>query len=217
MTEIAFVDCETTGLDPDRHEIWELAIIKADHDPDVGVVNETEYVWQFPVDLSVADPMALRIGRFYERRSKVRPSGDVAALCRIAYPSTPAKWDSTSRIEAAELIARLLDGRHMVGAVPSFDAKFLERFLRRHGHCPTWHYHLVDVEALAAGWLAGAKPDWLAADVKESQEYAADTARPPWKSDDLTRAVGVEITEDDRHTALGDARWAMATYKAVLG
>lgn len=27
MTVLAFVDTETTGLDPDRHEIWEVALI----------------------------------------------------------------------------------------------------------------------------------------------------------------------------------------------
>lgn len=216
MTEIAFVDCETTGLDPDCHEIWELAIITADHDPDVGVVNDTEYVWQFPVDLSVADPIALRIGRFYERRHKMAPSADVGVLCRVAWPSSPSKWDGTTRHDAAELIARLLDGRHMVGAVPSFDANFLERFLRKHHHCPTWHYHLVDVEALAAGALASRWRGYAHSPNEEAGANAA-VAQLPWKSDDLTRAMGVEIAEEDRHTALGDARWAMATYEAVLG
>ena len=59
-----------------------------------------------------------------------------------------------------------------------------------------WHYHLVDVEALAAGKLGIA---------------------PPWKSDELSAALGVTITEDDRHTALGDAKWAMRIYDAVMG
>ena len=39
---------------------------------------------------------------------------------------------------------------------------------------------------------------------------------PPWKSDDLSRACGVTPPEgDDRHTALGDARWVMAWYDAM--
>jgi oligoribonuclease (3'-5' exoribonuclease) len=27
---VCFVDCETTGLDPDRHEIWEVGLITPD-------------------------------------------------------------------------------------------------------------------------------------------------------------------------------------------
>lgn len=26
-TQLAFVDTETLGLDPDRHEVWEIAVI----------------------------------------------------------------------------------------------------------------------------------------------------------------------------------------------
>lgn len=44
-----------------------------------------------------------------------------------------------------------------------------------------------------------------------------DNARPPWKSDALSRAVGVDPEQFDRHTALGDAYWAKAIYEAVMG
>lgn len=57
MTALAFVDTETTGLDPDFHEIWEVGLI----------VNDEERLWQLPVDLKRADPKALEIGRFHER------------------------------------------------------------------------------------------------------------------------------------------------------
>lgn len=57
---LAFVDCETTGLDPDRHEVWEVALIlRAD-------AGETSQVWQLPVDLGRAEAKALEVGRFYE-------------------------------------------------------------------------------------------------------------------------------------------------------
>lgn len=46
----------------------------------------------------------------------------------------------------------------------------------------------------------------------------ADEIGLPWKSDDLSRACGVEPpTEDERHTALGDARWVMRLYDAITG
>jgi hypothetical protein len=66
----------------------------------------------------------------------------------------------------------------------------------------------VDVEALAAGYIAEkSAPD----------EELRTVAVPPWDSTDLSRAVGVEPREFDRHTALGDAKWARAIYDAVLG
>lgn len=41
---------------------------------------------------------------------------------------------------------------------------------------------------------------------------------PPWRSDDLSRTCGVEPPSDDeRHTALGDARWALRWYDAMTG
>jgi hypothetical protein len=72
--------------------------------------------------------------------------------------------------------------------------------------CPSWHYHLIDVEALAVGYLAG--------------RGSADLFHPsalPWKSDDLSAALGITVRDEDRHTALGDAKWARAIYDAVMG
>jgi hypothetical protein len=50
--------------------------------------------------------------------------------------------------------------------------------------------------------------------------YAANQGQlitPPWDSDQLMEAIGVPVPSDEqRHTALGDAQWAMATYDAVM-
>jgi DNA polymerase III epsilon subunit-like protein len=178
MGGVVFVDTETTGLDPDRHEIWEVALI----------VDGREYVWQLPVDLGRADARALEVGRYHER-------------------TDPRTWTPPSAV--AEFFARLTRGRHLVGAVVSFDEERLRRLLRAHGACPEWHYHLIDVEALAVGYLHG-------------YEHGRDDSLPveiglPWDSEALSREVGVNPDLFDRHTALGDARWAKAIYEAVIG
>ena len=62
--------------------------------------------------------------------------------------------------EAAALaeIEKITRGAHLVGAVVSFDAEVLAARMRAHGISPSFHYHLIDVEALAVGWLAGSEP-----------------------------------------------------------
>jgi DNA polymerase III epsilon subunit-like protein len=179
---LAFVDTETTGLDPERHEVWEAALILRADDG-----TETEREWQLPVDLGRADAIALQVGHYYERFDK-----------------NHAPFGSTTR-EFAHEFAELTHGAHLVGAVPSFDDAFLKRLLRANGACPGWHYHLVDVEALALGYLAG-----------QGENRGPLALHPPWKSDDLTRALGINPEAFEKHTALGDARWARAIYDHVM-
>lgn len=184
---LAFVDTETTGLDPDLHEIWEVGLILSE--PGGG-----EYHWFLPVDLGRADAFALKIGHFHDRHDDY--------------------WKNlTPLAEFAACFADMTRGCHMVGAVPSFDDERLRKLLRANGACPEWHYHLIDVEALAVGFLAS--------QARELAYSCAADFRPiglPWKSDDLSRACGVEPPGDDeRHTALGDARWAKRLYEAICG
>lgn len=198
VSEIAIVDSETTGLDSDRHEIWDLSIITADHSSEIGIVNETEHTWMIDCDLSTADPTGLRVGRYYERTKGMRPAD-------FEHPS-----------DVAEEIAYLLDGRMVIGAVPDFDTRFLTRLLRRHGHVPTWHYHLVDVENLVAGYLAGKAHD--DASVDGSRDWTLlEAVMPPYKSEDLSRLIGVEPNDFERHTSMGDCRWVLAQLRAVYG
>lgn len=202
MTTLAFVDTETTGLDPDRHEVWEAGLILRYEDD-----TEVEYCWQLPVDLGKADAVALTIGRYYERwngfdngRTAVKYGGHSGKYERLGVGAEGIAG-------FAAMFALLTHGAHLVGAVPSFDDAFLKRLLRANGACPGWHYHLIDVEALAAGWLARHSL------LDHTEDF---DARPPWNSNDLSRAVGVDPDEFDRHTALGDARWAKAIYDAVM-
>ena len=197
MTKLCFVDCETTGLDPQVHEIWELAIIEretvqADDAGGERITRRAEHVWTLDVErLPMAMPDALRVGRYYERHE----AGLGVARAHEAMAPAGIAVD----------VAQMTAGAHLVGAVPSFDAAFLQTWLAGAGLVHAWHYHLIDVEALAAGWLA------------RHPLGPGSVARPPWDSGELSRAVGVDPDEFDRHTAVGDARWAEAIYDAVMG
>lgn len=198
VARVCFVDCETTGLDADRHEVYEIGLIV--RQPSGG--PDHEYRWWLRVDLDRADPTALRIGRYFERHPdqwSLRltrqwwPDSDTGVLVETGSSLSP---QPVSIEDAAESLMRLTAGAHLVGAVPSFDDGFLSKLLRANNCCPGWHYHLVDVEALIAGKLG---------------------IPPPWDSNELSRKVGVDPDQFDRHTALGDARWAKAIYDAIMG
>jgi DNA polymerase III epsilon subunit-like protein len=187
--KIVFLDTETTGLDSDRHEIWEIgAIVRTDDGGD-----DMEWAWQIRPLMTTADPTGLRIGRYYER---IEVGANLPGSARLT--ASPPNLDRGLWLEAREVaqdLAPLLDGAILVGAVPDFDARFLTRFLREHHQAPTWHYHLVDVETLAAGAIQLA---------------------PPWNFDALLATYGLAYDEADRHTALGDARMARDLYDAVM-
>lgn len=101
----------------------------------------------------------------------------------------------SSAAVVAERVAHWTHGATVVGANPAFDTFVLERLLHQQGIAPAWHYRLVDVEALAAGHLG----------------------RPPASLVDTATALGIPFPENQQHTALGDARMALAIYDLVLG
>jgi DNA polymerase III epsilon subunit-like protein len=139
-------------------------------------------VWEIgDIDLAGADPAALRIGRFYERH----PFGTGRGMATRVYRES----------DALLTIEQYTRDATIVGAVPWFDTEVLDRRMRAHGILPSWHYHLADVETLAAGALGVA---------------------PPWDFDQLLLAHGLKYDEAERHTALGDARIVRDLYDAVL-
>ena len=194
---VVFVDTETISLNRDHRHLWEIAIIW--QTPDGAWKEESRTLKDVP--LEEAEPAALRIGRFYERyRQEKAVRRELAAI-----------W-----------VEERTRGKHLVGAVPSFDEERLWGLLKAYGQCPGWHYHLIDVEALAAGFIMGRETEYSPSTgqprLKENHSpLLVETARPPWNSNELSENVGVSPDDFDRHTALGDARWAKAIYEKVIG
>lgn len=200
--KLAFVDLETTGLNPDYSSIWEIAIIIR-----VPSGREYEHHWQIrqtEIHLRDADPKALEIGRYYERMVVSKEM----AYAQITPDGHPV---GVSRRALMDNVAGLLTDAVMIGSNPAFDAAFLRVFL----DSSPWHYRTIDIATLAAGFRFGqAKSGAYGGDFT----FATDYPQLPYKSYDLSRAVDVEPpTADVAHTALGDARWAMAVYDAVTG
>lgn len=174
---VVFIDTETLGLDPDHNPVWEVGMIL----PNGGECQLQVAVT--PRQIALAHPKALEISGFHERYD-------------------PHRAFSPGRI-ANCLSTWIPQGAHLAGAVVSFDEERLRRLLWAHGRSVPWHYHTIDVEALAVGYLAGTGG-------------AKERIEPPWDSETLSRMVGVDPDQFERHTALGDARWAKAIYEAVM-
>jgi hypothetical protein len=177
----------------------------------------TEQTYQFfvEIDLSTADPFGLKVGRFYDRHPLGRYlSGELdhEPVWDDVDQQADGSW-YLSRYAAARHVATTTHGTHIVGACPWFDTETLDPVLREFGLVPNWHYHLIDVEALAVGAL-NARTQFM----PPGQFDSRLPVHPPYKSDDLTYMLGLTPpSEEDRHTALGDVRMALAMYDRVMG
>lgn len=228
---IAFVDCETTGLYADAgHEAWEVALVVVPDGPGdrVGHWVKGDAVaveWQLPVDVSKADPMSLSMNGWYDRSVQHEKGLDGEQVEQgITYSGMLPKGLTAHEQFARDFMA-LVHGAALVGAVPSFDERFLSKALRKGGGVPCWHYQPVDVETLAAGWLLGQAevrqvPDPANRvgldDERAWLEEVEAFRRLPWDSEALSRAVGVDPARFDRHTAMGDALWARAVWDVIM-
>lgn len=184
---ICAVDIESTGLGWDR-QAWEVALIRRDQ------TGSTETAFFVEVDLAQADPAALDIGCFHQRH----PYGQYLVKIRNldGHEDSVPQPDGIgylSQDQAVRVIKRMTHQATIVGAQPHFDIQVFERMMMRVGSVPSWHYRLRDVESLTAGRL-GRDVGGLAGCVEAlalDGEWAA-------------------------HTALGDARAALAVFEAIL-
>ncbi|MEV7394905.1 3'-5' exonuclease [Streptomyces sp. NPDC091215] len=181
---IAFLDTETTGLDPFLHDPWEIAVIlRVDGD-------DEEHVFRIEPDLSNATAEALRINRYHER-------------------TTAPDWQWDDRETAARHLYTLLDGAVLVGSNVAFDAEMLTHLLGRYFDQPRpWHYRTVDIATLAVGSLYGRAAERARRGVAAWFPRIAAAVGWPWKSYTVSRLVEVEPPAADvGHAALPDARW----------
>jgi hypothetical protein len=184
---LCFIDTETTHLDRILREVWEVGLIR--REPDGTRTGFSVIVRD--VDLAYAWDESLHFSGFDKRHPSV--GGKV-----------PEGTMLLPEFVVAQELATRLAGAYWVGAVPDFDEQTIWRLLRRHGfidkdsgHHYPWHYHLIDVENLAAGALR---------------------LQPPWDFDQICARFGLSFEEAGltRHQAIGDAAMNELLYDAVM-
>jgi hypothetical protein len=117
------------------------------------------------------------------------------------YQNRYTRSDALTESSAAIMIHIVTRGAKIVGCNPGFDLERLTKLLVRNRITPEWHYHPLDITSIALGYYA-------AVDEKPPT--------PPWRSEQMAEAVGVETADYKRHTAMGDVVWVRAQWDAVM-
>lgn len=104
--------------------------------------------------------------------------------------------------EAVERLVSFASGRPLlIGSNPGFDSERIRRqWLEQRGVSEPWYYHLEDIASIVKGYLAARK--------------ALDFTMV--KSDTMSKAIGVDPDDYDRHTAMGDVLWTRDQWDVVM-
>lgn len=124
-SDLAFFDLETTGLNPDTHEIIEIGMVRINQE----TLEETGRFEAriMPKNLAIADPVALKINGF-----------------------TPTKWtDAISLDDALQGFAQATEGSVLIAHNISFDWGFLRRAYETSGIALNTDYHRLDLLSIA--------------------------------------------------------------------
>lgn len=130
-----YLDTETTGLDPFRHEIIEIAFVVEEVPEDPNTVGKILQKWSRkirPLHIRAAEPYALKVNGY-----------------------TPEAWEGALTFSdlAEDIAVFLASASALVGHNPKFDTGFLEAAFAREGINIRMPYHQIDTVTMAyAAW-----------------------------------------------------------------
>lgn len=102
---------------------------------------------------------------------------------------------------AATMIYTATKDACVIGVNPGFDVVRLGKLLDRIGfESEPWDYTPICMKSMTAAYLAA----------------RGEILHPPWSSEELSRAVGINPANYERHTAMGDVYWARDLYDVVM-
>lgn len=197
-SRVIFLDTETTGLDIERHEVWEFGAVVYSN-PDVLDSEdpiEVNLVWE-PTWLEYADPNAIKVNRYYQRTHEMTQSTE---------PLDTSGYGFSDPYEAAKYIAYLCENAIVIGNNPGFDEMFLTKLCREQSQVFANFHRKHNVSDIAYGMLT-AEHAYL-------NRHGGDLERIDAIADALTLPVSTSKLLDlagcpkntGTHTAIGDAR-----------
>lgn len=131
--KLAFIDLETTGTNPEIHEIIEIGCIVAEQVPRPGRGPELKKIDELdikvrPEHMETAEPVALRVNGYNE-----------------------ADWLFAIPLKTAlETLAKKTGGAIVVGQNVAFDWAFLEKGFEKTGLEHNFHdFHMLDLVSLS--------------------------------------------------------------------
>lgn len=136
LRRLVFIDTETTGLDPNFHEIIEIGMIQVDPES-MEEIGEALEIRIRPEHIERASPEALVVNGYNEEDWK----------------------DAVSSRTAVEIIDKALDWVMIGGHNVHFDRAFLAALFARHNRKLRIFSHIVDTATLAYPlYIAGILP-----------------------------------------------------------
>ena len=185
---LAFIDIETTGLNPDKHEIIEIGcvLVKQERDKEGLPQAQSRGAFSFeiieefelkvkPERIEDAEPEALRINKY-----------------------DPGAWIFAYTLEEAmKILSDKTKDSIMVAHNIAFDFSFINKAFQTTGVENKMHYHKLDTLSMAFAKL----------------HNKDDVDRFSLAS--LGKYFGIENKQ--AHTALSDARAAFEVYKKLMG
>lgn len=129
---LAFIDVETTGLDPAKHELIELGCVVVRQVPQKGKGAAMEVLHEVDLKIKMEHPEL----------------ADKESLMINGY--TPEKWkDALPLMEAMEQFAEKVRGATFVAHNLLFDYGFVEAAWKKSGVKNPMHYHKLDTISIA--------------------------------------------------------------------
>ena len=210
LETFTFVDTETTGLDLDTHEVWEIAVGRMwRRQPDRGFSGCVES-WQIKdVPLDTADAAALEIGNFMIRYDAERA---------VSHSFTVDKFDEYCDVVTHDGEDEVHTKSQVVACNVGFDVGFLSKVWDRATANRTypWSFRHVEFESVMAGWITAAGAFMMPSG---EQAHVMDVR---WRSRSMYEAIsvlaGVELPGAFlHHTAWGDVAMMMWATAVMLG
>ena len=190
---LLFLDTETTGLDPEVHEPYELSWALADVDFEAGELR-VRYAQDVFIELTYKTPYiyapelqeALEVGRFHERYEPDRAVQLIDAFAQIVMAVADKQADT-----------------YLTGFNPRFDEDMIVANLGLKASDMPWSHRRWDLTPMIGGFDAGGP-------------FSSGVG--PWTpTRELAAIVGVDTDMYERHTAKGDVAITVAVLAQMWG